>query len=84
MIYPDDPRAKLAAALAPHIAARPQQMVADNTWYAPHELAGGGLQRLMDNAEGDEDLGKIVHSLQTHGGMIPPTLRGIQPLAPPQ
>lgn len=61
---------------------KPGQQTAANTWYSPAQLSGGGLQNLMDDAEGDEDLGKIVHSLQTHGAAVPPPLVGVQPVPP--
>jgi hypothetical protein len=54
------------------------------TWYEKGQLAGGGLQRLMNDAEGDEDLGRIVHSLNYHGLMVPSQLGGVAPIAPPQ
>lgn len=52
------------------------------TWYTKKELEGPGLQMLIDNAEGDEDLGKVVHSLMHHGAMIPHTLGGVAPIGP--
>jgi hypothetical protein len=39
------------------------------------ELEGGGLQRLMNNAEGDDDLDTIRRSLIHHGAAIPPSLQ---------
>lgn len=42
--------------------------------YSKEELMGSNLQSLIDNAEGDDDLSDIAHSLRFHGMSVPSVL----------